>query len=333
MTFLSVLWFVLIFVLIIGYFVLDGFDLGVGVLYPWLGRNEEEKAILRQSIGPVWDGNEVWLLTAVGALFAAFAPAYATTFSGFYLAIMLVLFGLILRAVSLELRAQDFAKRGIWDACFFIGSLLPALLFGVAVGNVIMGLPLDANGDYLGTFFDLLNPFSLVCGFVGLFQMCAHGCAWVAVKTEGELHDRAVMMRSRAQLLTLIAFSIATLLPTPAPYGGQPFFILCVLLALVPVGSLLLGLLNKKLGDLPAFLSSCVTCVALAALFGASLFPFLVPSTIFGTSITIASAAGSEVGLGAMAIIACIGVPLVLVYHFIIYRKFAGKIKPEDVHY
>lgn len=150
MTALGILWFALIAVLIAGYFILDGFDLGAGILSPFIAKNENEKAVVRRAIGPTWDGNEVWLLTAGGALFAAFAPAYATTFSGFYLAIMLVLFGLIVRAVSLEYRSHDPKWGKIWDALFFTGSLLPALLFGVAIGNVYAGIPLDANGDYAG---------------------------------------------------------------------------------------------------------------------------------------------------------------------------------------
>ena len=148
MSALAVLWFFLIFVLIAGYFVLDGFDLGVGVLYRALAKTDAERALVRRSIGPVWDGNEVWLLTAGGALFAAFPAAYATTFSGFYLAVMLVLFGLIVRAVSLEFGAHDPKWGRAWDACFTIGSFLPALLLGVALGNVIAGVPLAANGDY-----------------------------------------------------------------------------------------------------------------------------------------------------------------------------------------
>ena len=147
MTFFNVLWFFLIFVLIGGYFVLDGFDLGAGALYPFVAKDDREKAVVRRSIGPVWDGNEVWLLTAGGALFAAFAPAYATTFSGFYLAVMLVLFGLIVRAVSLEYRGHDKKYGKVWDGCFFVGSLLPALLLGVAVGNNNAGIPQDMKSD------------------------------------------------------------------------------------------------------------------------------------------------------------------------------------------
>ena len=166
MTALGILWFALIAVLIAGYFILDGFDLGAGILSPFIAKNENEKAVVRRAIGPTWDGNEVWLLTAGGALFAAFAPAYATTFSGFYLAIMLVLFGLIVRAVSLEYRSHDPKWGKIWDALFFIGSLLPALLFGVAIGNVYAGIPLDANGDYAGVpLLGLITPSRFCAGF------------------------------------------------------------------------------------------------------------------------------------------------------------------------
>ena len=176
LTFFQGLWFMLIFVLIAGYFVLDGFDLGSGVLYPFVAKGDTEKAVVRRSIGPVWDGNEVWLLTAGGALFAAFPAAYATTFSGFYLAIMLVLFGLIVRAVSLEYRGHDPKWGRLWDGCFFVGSLVPALLFGVAVGNVFAGIPMDANGDYSGfPLLGLISPFTLLCGLLGLSMFLAQG--------------------------------------------------------------------------------------------------------------------------------------------------------------
>ena len=182
MTALGVLWYFLIFLLIAGYFVFDGFDLGVGVLYPFLAKTEDEKELARHSIGPVWDGNEVWLLTAGGALFAAFAPAYATTFSGFYLAIMLVLFGLILRGVSVEFASRDREWAKLWDICFFVGSLLPALLFGVAVGNVYAGIPMDAAGNYSGLpLIGLVTPFTLLCGLLGLAMFVVAGASWIAL--------------------------------------------------------------------------------------------------------------------------------------------------------
>ena len=209
MTFFNVLWFFLIFVLIGGYFVLDGFDLGAGALYPFVAKDDREKAVVRRSIGPVWDGNEVWLLTAGGALFAAFAPAYATTFSGFYLAVMLVLFGLIVRAVSLEYRGHDKKYGKVWDGCFFVGSLLPALLLGVAVGNIYAGIPMDMNGDYVGVpLLGLITPFTLLCGLLGLAMFMAAGAAWIALKAPkpSALQARAAGLRLPLQVAALVLF-------------------------------------------------------------------------------------------------------------------------------
>lgn len=286
----------------------------------------------------MWDGNEVWLLTAGGALFAAFAPAYATTFSGFYLAIMLVLFGLILRAVSIEWRAHDPNDAGIWDKLFFIGSAVPALLFGVAIGNVLNGLPLNANGDYMGSFFALLNPFSLVCGLVGLAQFMVQGASWTAVKTEpGALHDRAVDLRGKMQLAVIVLFALASLLyfvAGPATYAGTAPMALRIVFVVVIVAAFALQLVFGKKGegaDLATFLFSCLMCVGLVGLVGTSLFPNIVPAVDAANTVTIAGAASSEAALGAMAIITCIGLPLVLVYHFLVYKTFAGKIKESDL--
>lgn len=338
MTFLQILWFILIFVLITGYFVLDGFDLGIGTLYPFLAKDEKEKATLRRAVGPVWDGNEVWLLTAGGALFAAFAPAYATTFSGFYLAIMLVLFGLIIRAVSVEFRGHDPQDGPIWDKLFFIGSAVPALLFGVAIGNVLNGLPLNANGDYMGSFFALLNPFSLVCGLLGLAQFMVQGLCWTAVKTApGALHDRAVDLRGKMQLGVIVLFALATVLyfvAGPANYAGTAPVVLRYAFVAVIVLAFALGLVFSKkseAGDLPTFFASCGMCLGLVGLTAASLFPTIVPAVQSTYSITVASAASSEAALFAMTIITCIGLPLVLVYHFLVYRTFAGKITDDDL--
>ena len=219
MTALGILWFFLIFLLIAGYFVLDGFDLGVGVLYPFLAKTDDEKELVRHSIGPVWDGNEVWLLTAGGALFAAFAPAYATTFSGFYLAIMLVLFGLILRAVSVEFASRDPEWARIWNACFFAGSLLPALLLGVAVGNVYAGIPMDVAGNYIGIpLLGLVTPFTLLCGLLGLSMFIVAGASWVTLKAplDSELRQRAIKFRFVGQLAAVVLFVLLSV------YGLMP---------------------------------------------------------------------------------------------------------------
>ena len=338
MTALGILWFVLIAVLIAGYFILDGSDLGAGILSPFIAKDESEKAVIRRAIGPTWDGNEVWLLTAGGALFAAFAPAYATTFSGFYLAVMLVLFGLIVRAVSLEYRAHDPKWGKVWDALFFIGSLLPALLFGVAIGNVYAGIPLDANGDYAGIpLLGLITPFTLLCGLLGLSVFITQGAAWLALKAEkpSELQARAAKLRRPLACITLVLFAIVSvyaltgIAPTFDPALGALRGVACVGVV-VALGALFFGS-RKEGNDLMPFLASSASALLLVVLFAASMFPTLVVATA-GTSITIANAASSDLALAWMTGITCIGLPLVLVYHVVIYRTFRGRISAEEAN-
>ena len=333
---LQLLWFLLIGLLIAGYFILDGFDLGSGALYPFIAKSEHEKALVRRSVGPFWDGNEVWLLTGGGALFAAFAPAYATSFSGFYLAIMLVLFGLIARAISVEFRSISKQLPRFFDGAFFIGSALPALLFGVAIGNVIQGLPLNALGDYTGLpLVGLLRPFPLACGLLGLSVMLLQGASWQALKQPigSDVQQRAAKLRVPLVLTVVVLFVLSTVLyflicqPSLGfgfqeilRYAGVVVVVLAVVLAYV---------LKEK--DLLSFLSASLIPVGLIVLTAASLYPYLIPSTGPGASITVASAGGSDLALTAMTIIACIGVPLVLIYHVIIYRTFRGRLKDEDV--
>lgn len=338
MTALGILWFVLIAVLIAGYFILDGSDLGAGILSPFIAKDESEKAVIRRAIGPTWDGNEVWLLTAGGALFAAFAPAYATTFSGFYLAVMLVLFGLIVRAVSLEYRAHDPKWGKVWDALFFIGSLLPALLFGVAIGNVYAGIPLDANGDYAGIpLLGLITPFTLLCGLLGLSVFITQGAAWLALKAEkpSALQARAAKLRRPLACITLVLFAIVSvyaltgIAPTFDPALGALRGVACVGVV-VALGALFFGS-RKEGNDLMPFLASSASALLLVVLFAASMFPTLVVATA-GTSITIANAASSDLALAWMTGITCIGLPLVLVYHVLIYRTFRGRISAEEAN-
>jgi len=336
MTTLGVLWFFLIFLLIAGYFVFDGFDLGAGVLYPFLAKNDEERSIIRHSIGPVWDGNEVWLLTAGGALFAAFAPAYATTFSGFYLAIMLVLFGLIVRAVSVEFVDRDPAWSKVWNACFFVGSLLPALLFGVAVGNVYAGIPMDANGDYAGIpLLGLVTPFTLLCGLVGLSMFMAAGASWIALKApaESELRVRASSLRRILQIVALVLFiclsAYAHFGPHPDMDPGLTIVRFALAIAFViALGVALLWNANPD-RDLQVFVLQSAAAVVLVFLLAASMFPNLVVASAgsAGASITVATAASSDLALAWMTGIACIGVPLVLFYHVLVYRTFSGRLE------
>lgn len=341
--FLSVLWFFLIFVLIAGYFVLDGFDLGIGVLSPFIAKSDEERGVLRRAIGPVWDGNEVWLLTAGGALFAAFPDAYATTFSGFYLAVMLVLFGLIVRAVSFEFRAGDPAWAKLWDGCFFVGSLLPALLLGVAVGNIFAGIPMDAIGDYAGVpLLGLVTPFTLLTGLLGLAMFLAAGASWAALKAPlpSELRERAVRLRAPLQVVSLALFAVVSVAAL-ALVGTEMDPVLAVprvLFAVLVVAGLVYAIVagRSESGDMRAFLAQSAAMIALVALLACSMFPVLVNATpdSVGGAITIFNAASSELSLTWMTIILCIGLPLVLAYHVIIYRTFRGRVKSDDLtHY
>jgi cytochrome d ubiquinol oxidase subunit II len=340
MSTLGILWFILIAVLIIGYFALDGFDLGIGVLYLSLCKTEEEAAIARRAVGPLWDGNEVWILTAGGALFAAFSPAFATAFSGFYLAIMLVLFGLILRAVSLEYRAHGEGPLALWDVLFCVGSLLPALLLGVAMGNIIAGLPLNAHGDYIGGFFALLNPFALLCGVLGLMHMLMQGCAWLAAKApeDSELRLRAATWRRYFAVADLIAFVLVSIVffafVSPASavgIGATPLAVLFVVVYVVSTLAVAFRIRGYAADDPLAPVFAGLGCVGLVGTFAASMFPYVIPATVADLSLTIANSANSDVCLGAMTVIALIGVPLVLIYHVVVYRTFRGRVKPEDL--
>jgi cytochrome d ubiquinol oxidase subunit II len=326
---LPFIWYVLIGVLFVGYAVLDGFDLGTGVLYPFLGKSEEDKAVMRNAIGPVWDGNEVWLLTGGGALFAAFAPVYATVFSGFYLALMLVLFGLIFRALSIEYRSQDPSWEGFWDWAFFLGSLVPALLFGVAVGNLVAGIPLNEIGDFTGGFFSLLNPFALLLGVLGLVYFMWHGANWIALKSEGDVHARASGASSTLWIvygLAIVLAAAATAILEPRAFQaivGRP---VGWVFAGVLLGSLLWGRIAKA--DLTRFYSSALGSVGLIGLWASATFPYMVYSTIDSAklSLTYTNSSSSDLTLTVMLIIALIGMPLVLYYHYLVYRTFAGKV-------
>ncbi len=320
---LQVIWFFLIGVLFAGYSVLDGFDLGIGALFPFLAKTREERSVLAGAIGPVWDGNEVWLLTGGGALFAAFPGAYATVFSGFYLALMLVLFALVFRAVSLEFRYHGAREGRFWDGAFFAGSAIPSLLFGVALGNVIQGVPLNASGDFTGSFFTLLRPFPLIVGLLGLVAILVHGCAYAALKTKEDLQARA---RRFAGILwfpyiaLLAASGVAAGLLIPGVLGRIP--------AWIAVGGVLFALAAMKAGlkrrkDGAVFAWSAAAFLGLWGLAGANLFPDLVrASNDSSLSLTIRNASSSPITLKVMLLIALIGMPLVVGYTIWSYRVF-----------
>ena len=337
---LANIWFFLVALLLTVYVILDGFDLGVGVLYPFVARTEGEKRVARASIGPIWDGNEVWLISGAGAIFAAFPMVYAMTFSGFYLAIMLVLFGLILRAVSLEFRHKDEGWKRVWDGAFFLGSLVPSMLVGCALGNVIRGVPMDLRGDYTGTFLQLLNPYSLLVAVTGLFLIVTHGAAWLAVKSEGELHVRALRCRKITFwvfAVLAVATSAATIVTVSRASDnvfGRPlgwFFLVVLALALLYT----IWQMTKVGGELKSFLGSAMIIIGLAGIAAVGNFPEIVPArgTPPETSLTIARTASGHLTLLVMLIVALIGCPIVLAYTALVYRTFRGKTKAADAEY
>jgi len=333
---LQQIWYILIGVLIVGYAILDGFDLGVGVLSPWVAKNEKERRALLNAIGPFWDGNEVWLLTAGGALFAAFPDAYATVFSGFYLALMLVLFALIIRAVSFEFRHQveNPVWRRIWDWLFFIGSLLPALLTGVAVGNLLRGVPIDAQREFGGDFFTLLNPFALLVGLTGLVMFVLQGAIYLTLKTNGDIAERAKHW-AKYLLIALVFLVVNTTFVAAAAAPGRFANYHDNLLAWIApllTEAFLLGTwwyLRQAKYD-RAFLFSSLSIAGLVAIFGVANHPYLLPATnAIENGLTVYNASSSKNTLTAMLIIAVIGMPLVIVYTAYIYYIFRGKVKAD----
>ena len=332
---LAAIWFLLVGVLLVGYAILDGFDLGVGSLHLLVARTDDERRTLMTSIGPVWDGNEVWLLTAGGALFAAFPLVYATVFSGFYIALMLVLFALIFRAVALEFRGQlaSAGWRRAWDVAFFLGSLLPALLFGVALGNIARGLPLDASGSYTGGLLGLLDPFTLLVGLTGLAMLVMQGSIWLVVKTEGRVHARARIAAFSALTVFGVLWVVTTVASRAAAphlwdaYGaGAAWLVPAVFLVALLAVPVLLRLGRAGL----AFVASSVAIGALFGILGIGLYPTIVPSTGAGTPLTLDNASSSDLTLGAMLVIALIGMPLVLAYTAFVYHRFRGKTRLDE---
>lgn len=331
---LQVIWFGLFGVLVIGYAILDGFDLGVGAL-SLFAKTEDERAIHMASIAPVWDGNEVWLLTAGGALFAAFPEVYATVFSGFYLAFMLLLAALIFRAVSFEFRnaVDSSGWRRVWDWAFGLGSLVPALLYGVAVGNILAGLPINEAGDYTGTFLGLLNPYALLIGVVGLAMFLTHGALYLAMKTEGDLRERFVKWGVRGWMVWVFLYVVATavsLVVHPALFEGlmgNPIFWVLVVLTL---GSLAVIPVLAVSKTFVAFLASSTSIAGMTGLGLLSLFPNLVPSTLNPAWSLSIHDSSTRLTLLVMLVIALIGMPLVIGYQFYIYRVFRGKVTAAD---
>ena len=329
---LNTTWFLLIWVLLIGYAVLDGFDLGVGVLHLF-ARNEHERRIHVGAIGPFWDGNEVWLLTGGGALFAAFPIVYATVFSSFYLALMLLLFALIFRAVSLEFRGQLDSPgwRRAWDWAFGLGSLLPAILLGVAMGNILRGIPLGPDGTAAVPFLSLLNPYALLIGVLTLAMFTMHGAAFLTVKTDGDLQRRMAGWASGIWIVFVVLYLVAfgaTFFAAPFLFEGalsRPLFWLFLVLLLL--AAVYTPVANRGGKYLRSFLASSVSIVSVMGVAAVCLFPRMVPSSLdLADSLTVYSASSTPRTLTVMLVIALIGMPIVIAYTAYIYRTFGGKV-------
>lgn len=329
----NIVWFGILGVLLAGYAVLDGFDLGVGIVH-LAAKDDLERRILMNSIGPLWDGNEVWLVTFGGALFATFPEAYATAFSGFYLPFMLLLCALIFRAVSMEFRSkQDWAWwRRMWDAAFFAASTLATFLFGVAVGNSIQGIPVGADKEYAGTLFDLLRPYPILVGTLAVALFAMHGAIYLYLKTEGDLQQRITnwIWRAFGMFMTLyVLTTIVTLVRLPhvvRNFETLPAAWLAVLLNVLAVANIPRAIYRGK--PFYAFVSSSSTIIALIFLFGMALFPNMIVSSLNPDyNLTIYNAASSQKTLRIALLIAVIGFPLVLTYTCIIYWVFRGKVE------
>ncbi|MGD7706250.1 cytochrome d ubiquinol oxidase subunit II [Microlunatus sp. Y2014] len=323
---LQFVWFALVAVLFVGYFVLEGFDFGVGMLLPVLARDERERRVMINTIGPHWDGNEVWVLVAGGAMFAAFPEWYATVFAGFYLPLLLILLALIVRGVAFEYRGKrdDPRWRRNWDWCIIVGSTVPAVLWGVAFGNIVAGLPLNADHDITGGLLDLLNPFALLAGVVTTTVFLTHGALFIALKTVGDIRVRARRLAGRVGLVAAVAlvgfaiwFNLAhahTTLVWATTAGA----------AVALVGALLANRVGREGW---AFAGTAVTTAAAVATLFLGLFPYLLPATNDpANSLTVVNGSSSPYTLMIMTWAAAIATPVVIGYQVWTYWVFRKRI-------
>jgi cytochrome d ubiquinol oxidase subunit II len=330
---LNTLWFIFIAILYTGFFVLEGFDFGVGILMPFLGKNDTQRRTIINTIGPHWDGNEVWLITAGGATFAAFPNWYATLFSGFYLPLFLILVGLIVRGVAFEFRSKDDNPkwRNLWDWCIFTGSLLPSILFPTAFSNLVRGVPIDAHMQYVGGFFNLLNPYALLAALAITLLFILHGATFLSIKTNGEIEQKTKELVHWLWLLVvliLIIFLITSFIITDV---RQKLNVLSILLPVLGVLAILAAgyfLRKGQFGRL--FIMTCLT-VALVML---TIFTILYPRVMVSSlnpdwSLTIQSAASSAYTLRLMTIVTLIFLPIVLLYQAWTYWVFRKRISSD----
>ncbi len=360
---LRLLWWAFLGILLIGFAVTDGFDLGAAILAPFVARNDTERRIVLNAIGPVWEGNQVWFILGGGAAFAAWPPLYAVSFSGFYLAMFLVLAALILRPVAIAFRGKLEAAgwRRAWDWAFFVSGLVPALIFGVAFGNLFLGVPFRFDDtlrvSYEGGLFGLLNPWALLCGVVSVAMLTMHGASWLALKSDDAVAQRSRSVARWAAIVLIVLFTVAGLwlayavpgyvihgaVNTDAPsnplnktvvreagawlrhYGNHPW--LAAVPGLTYLGAAAVAILARGKEKLAAFLASAVAVAAIVATAGISLFPFLLPSSLDpNSSLTVWDASSSQATLGIMLVATLIFLPIIIAYTGFVFRVMRGPV-------
>lgn len=336
----QILWYIVIGLSVIAYCVLDGFDLGVGALHLF-ARTDEQRRIFLNAIGPVWDGNEVWIVIVMGGLFAGFPNAYATVFSGFYTLLMFLITGLIFRAVAIEFRSKRPSKtwRSFWDVVFSFASILVGFVMGIVLGNIVKGIALDSMQDYTGTFFDLINPYSIIVGITVCALFAMHGSIYLTMKTEHEAH--AVVRKWIGKAIGVFIFwylvlSLATMRYMPHMLErilNNPYLIIFPVLAAVAILNIPHQVRKKRFGF--AFIASSLSIALLLTLFAIGTYPVIVASTVDSAtnSITIYNGSASEQTLKTLLIVVAIGLPFVFGYGIWIYRVFRGKVKLEKMSY
>jgi cytochrome d ubiquinol oxidase subunit II len=330
---LNTLWFIFIAVLYTGFFVLEGFDFGVGILLPFLGKSDTQRRMIINTIGPHWDGNEVWLIAAGGATFAAFPEWYATLFSGFYLPLFLIIIGLIIRGVAFEFRSKDDNPlwRNLWDWCIFTGSLLASILFPIAFSNLVRGVPINAEMQYAGGFFNLLNPYSMLAALAFTLLFILHGATFLSIKTEGEIEHRAKQLVSWLWLLVvliLVLFLITSFVISNVRQNLNVLTILIPILGVLTVLSAGYFLRKGQFGRL--FITTCLTVAFLVL----TIFVFLYPNVMVSSmnpawSLTIQNAASSFKTLRLMTIVTVIFLPIVVLYQAWTYWVFRKRVTTD----
>jgi cytochrome d ubiquinol oxidase subunit II len=366
---LRVIWWVLLGVLLIGFAVMDGFDLGTGTLLPFVAKNDLERRVVINAVGPVWEGNQVWLILGGGAIFAAWPPLYAVSFSGFYLAMFAILFALILRPVAFKYRSkrESAAWRSRWDWALFIGGFVPALVMGVAVGNVLQGVPFHFGSDlrifYDGTtLFELLNPFGLLCGLLSVAMLVMHGAAWLVLKTKDEVAVRARAYGSIAALVTIALFGIgglwlwagidgyrltnAVVMDGPSNplaktveqgagiwfenYAAHPWMMAAPALGFG--GAALALLLLRLRREVSTLIASALSILGIISTVGLSMFPFILPSSVDPrSSLTVWDASSSHLTLFIMLVVTVIFIPIIVAYTSWVYRVLWGKVDADGI--